>query len=293
MNQPSPSLSQLQNWMQTVITNPGGVAAGVQSQAARQAIDVSVEDLESVITRSKKLNASDRLAIYGNAYFARLLECMRQIFPVLCEVFGEELFDQFSLDYLVAHPSQSYTLDQLASRFVSFLESTRPDQAEGDEQENGWIDFLIDLARLEWAIDRVFDGPGAERLQPLDGAALADIDPAVWLESQFEMAPCLQLLTFRYPVNDFFTAFRKDPGAEIPAAATSFVALSRRQFIVRRYTLTQQQHALLTALLAGETVAVAIERAAELTDDPATFAADLRQWFFYWTSEGFFVRLMS
>ena len=37
-------------------------------------------------------------------------------------------------------------------------ESTR--QSEGDKP--GWAELLVDLARLELAIDQVFDGPGME-----------------------------------------------------------------------------------------------------------------------------------
>ena len=44
--------------------------------------------------RSQALTALERLAIYGHAYYARLLECLREEFPVLKHALGEELFDE-------------------------------------------------------------------------------------------------------------------------------------------------------------------------------------------------------
>jgi hypothetical protein len=57
----------------------------------------------------------DRLAIYGTAYYARLLECLLEEFPVLVHALGEELFDAFAVGYLQKYPSRSYTLNDLAT----------------------------------------------------------------------------------------------------------------------------------------------------------------------------------
>jgi hypothetical protein len=49
------------------------------------------------------------------------------------------------------------------------------------------------------------------------------------------------------------------------------------------------QHALLGAIVAGETVGSAIARAAAVSTAPdETFAAELGEWFRTWTTAGFF-----
>jgi hypothetical protein len=286
MTQPPRKLEDLQRWMQSVITHPDGIVAGVESLDAQQQIDVSAADLESVIPRSQARTSVQRLAVYGNAYFSRLLECMRELFPALAHALGEELFDGFALEYLQKYPSRSYTLDQLADRFVQFLEETRPDATEAS-----WPDFIIDLARFEWAIDDVFDGPGVENEQLLTAEQLQAIPPQRWSDARLVPVVCLRPLAFKYPVNDYYTAFRRDEKPPLPEPAETFTALSRRDYIVRRYKLSRLQYVLLSALAAGDSVGDAIAQCAESCDDLDSLAADLQDWFRLWAADGFFRRV--
>ena len=97
--------------------HPAGAAEGVASEAARRAIDLPPEEAERVVTRSRSLTALERLAIYNRAYYARLLECLRESYPVLCHALGEDAFGSFALDYLQKYPSRSYTLNDLGANF--------------------------------------------------------------------------------------------------------------------------------------------------------------------------------
>src|SRR5690242_4203523 len=97
-------LDLVQRWLQAVIMHPGGVAAGADSEAARSLIATSAAEIERVIGRSQALGSLDRLAVYGNAYYARLLECLRESFPVLCRTMGERIFNDFAFLYLQRHP---------------------------------------------------------------------------------------------------------------------------------------------------------------------------------------------
>ena len=65
------SLEKLQRWVQEVITHPDGVSAGVESSAAREQIEISAEQIEDVVEPSSRLSSVERLAVYGNAYFAQ------------------------------------------------------------------------------------------------------------------------------------------------------------------------------------------------------------------------------
>jgi hypothetical protein len=279
-------LSALQRWMQAVITHPLGIAAGIESEDAREVIDVDSEAVEGVVTRSQARTSIERLEVYGNAYFSRLLECMREQYPALVQALSTDVFDQFALDYLHACPPQSYTLNKLADRFANYLLETRP--AREHENEPDWADFVIDLARMEEAIDGVFDGPGLERETPLSGEALQAIAPDRWPECRLIPSPALRLLEFQFPINDYFTAYRAGEEPEIPAPEATYLALHRRDYIVRRFALTAPQHALLSELLAGENVNQAIAAAAELAEDWEQLASDLRKWFFEWCAAGFF-----
>ena len=154
------------------------------------------------------MTSVERLAIYQNAYFARLLECMHSIYPLLLRAMGEEAFDALAVGYLHAYPSRSYTLDQLGDEFPRFLDETRPDRDEAGQATEEWPDFLKDLAELESAIGKVFDGPGTEGQPMLSAEQLAAVNPADWPRLRLTPAACLRTMAFRFPVNDYFTAVR-------------------------------------------------------------------------------------
>ena len=69
----------------------------------------------------------------------------------------------------------------------------------------------------------------------------------------------------------------------------SFVALTRRNYIVRRYNLSRTEYELLRAIKEGLTMGKAIERAVSTTNAAVDhLAVDLKLWFRNWTAEGFF-----
>jgi hypothetical protein len=288
-NNPRRGLGQIQRWMQAAIMHPAGVAEGIASADARRHIDVGPDEAETVVTRSRALTALQRLAIYGHAYYARLLECLREEFPVLKHALGEELFDAFAVEYLERYPSQSYTLFQLGSHFPHFLAETRPDREGGGSLAPNWPDFLIDLASLELTFNEVFDGPGVEEAPLLDVRRLRNIPPERLLEARLVGVPCLRLLALRYPVHHYFTAVRRHEEPDLPEPADTWLAVTRRHYVVRHYELSQPANHLLSALLAGKSVGEAIRRAAETAGpDLAGLPDNLWLWFRDWAAEGFF-----
>lgn len=285
-------LARVQRWMQAVISHPGGVGPGAESDEAQRHLSVAPDEIERVISPSARMSGEERLSIYANAYFARLLECMRAVFPFTAKTVGEEAFDELALGYLERYPSRSYTLDRLGAEFARYLEETRPDLDDEGRPTETWPDFLIDLAGLEWAIGEVFDGPGVEGRPLLAADDLRMIPAERWPEARLVTAPCLRLLTLRFPLNDYYTALRDDETPPLPEPAESYLALTRREYVVRRHALERPQFELLSALAAGETVGVAIERAAQVSSEGLdALAANLERWFREWTAAGFFVRV--
>jgi len=293
MSESRHTLDELQRWMQAVITHPGGVSAGIASDDARRKIAIVPEQAERVVNRSQALTAVERLQIYHHAYFARLLDCLREEYSVLAAALGSELFDAFAVAYLETHPSQSYTLGRLGMKFPEFLEQTRPRETAGQSETAAWPEFMIDLARLERVVNEVFDGPGVEGESLLDAGRLQQISPDRWSDAHLVCVPCLRLVKLRYPVNDYFTAIRRGEQPAIPEPGSAYVAVTRRDYRVVRYPLDAAPYELLRALIDGEPVAKAIERAARASYlDDAQLAAALQTWFRLWTAEGFFRDVM-
>lgn len=278
-------LDRIQRWMQAVIAHPDGVAAGLDSPATRAEIDAPARDVESVIRPSQKLSSVERLGIYANAYYARLLECLREEYPALLHALGEETFGGFAFGYLQAYPPQSYTLADLSAHFPQFLAETRPE----DEALAGWADFLIDLATLERTYAEIFDGPGVEGEPTLRADDLQAIPPERWPESRLPPVPCLRLLALRAPVHEYVSAVRRGESPAPPDPSPTHLVITRRDFVVRRAAVSPAEYDLLARLAAGAPVGAAIEQTARAhRADLDQFAAQLQQWFHDWAAGVFF-----
>jgi hypothetical protein len=253
-------LAELQRWLLTAIMQPN---------APLQA------DVDQVLLPSLQQSAAERLNVYRNAYLARLLEVLREQFPCTRFAVGDESFDQFAAGYLQAHPPHSYTLARLAGKLVEHLNATRPPE---------WGAFLIELAKLEHAIDRVFDVAGPEKLPPFTVPYPADDSLMLTL------VPGLELLAFRYPVSTYYTAWKAGQEPQWPQPHPQFVALLRRDYIVRRHELTELQHNLLLLLSRGLSLGEAVATAANAAGhvDINQLEAAFGDWFTSWAASGFF-----
>lgn len=93
----------------------------------------------------------------------QLLECLREEFPALTKLLGEDTFNSFAITYLDEFPPRSYTLNHLGTRFPEFLRESRPPR-ESDSGEPDWADLMIDLGDLTGdekytdAANRTLDG---------------------------------------------------------------------------------------------------------------------------------------
>ncbi len=205
------------------------------------------------------------------------------------EAIGEELFDEFAAEYLRCYPSRSYTLDHLGANFARFLAETRP---ESDDEDHAWLDFLPDLTRLEWNLAEVFDGPGAEQLALLNHEALTAIPPECWSDIRLVPVRCLRIVEFAFPIDAYYRALRAKQEPLPPTRAATWLAITRRDFVVRHYPLSAAEATLLAGLVAGRPLGQAIESAAPADGDLDRFAAQLRGWFQHWSAEGFFQRVL-
>jgi len=286
-----PPLAQIQKWMQAVITHVEGVTAGIESETAREQINITPDEVEQVVTRSQALSSIQRLQIYAHAYTARLLECLREEFPALRAAIGDETFDAFAFGYLQRYPSQSYTLAHLAGKFPQFLRETRPNLAAENENSVGWPDLLIDLATLERTYSEVFDGPGVEQGERLQAEELMRIPPDRWPEVQLQFVPCFRLLELQSPVHEYATAVRQEGelDAPLPDARKTYLGITRRDYMVRRYPLSAVQFTLLTALHRGAPLADALEQAIDAGADVEALLSQLPEWFEMWAAAPFFL----
>ena len=164
-----PDLAQLQRRFWRLITAPRGVEAGLD-EIARRGDDPDARPLAAWLR-----GGVERLDIYANMYFYRLLDVLREDFA-RCEArVGADDFHDLVTDYLLAFPPDAPSLRALGERFADFI--ARHDIAREHPR-------LANLARYEWARVEVFDAADVATLALEQLAALApDALPALPIQT--------------------------------------------------------------------------------------------------------------
>jgi hypothetical protein len=256
-------LAAMQQWLLATIADPAPIDA---SAVCRR------------ITASRQQVPEERLGVYQQAYFARLLDVLRELFPCTRFAVGDETFDALATGYIIRHPPHSYTLAQLADDLPQYLDETRPRDGE-------WGRFIVELAQLEQSIDRIFDGPGPELLPQFTLAGNADGS------LRLKLVPGFEQHSFTFPISTFYTDWKNGRLPTWPQPREQHVALWRRNYIVRRWELSAPQMDLLRAIQNGDSLGDALAAAADAADqaDLADLAGNVRQWFAQWAAAGLFV----
>ena len=296
------NLHGIQRWMQAVIVDPDGVRSGAASDEARDAIQSESVSIEDMILPSKALSSQRRLEVYANAYYARLLECLRDEYPALSSLLGEETFNAFAFEYLQTHPSRSYTLADLGQAFPAFLESNRAaacadDNAnpigreEDTSTDQSWVDLMIDLARVERTYSEVFSGPGIEQTTTLQADEIAAVPAEEVGDIRLQVAPCVRLLKLNSRAHEFAIATRKGTAStdQLPESVPTYLVITRLNYVVRTIVVEQEEFQLLQLLINGDTLGDSITQVAEESSlEEPEWLARMAGWFQKWATDRIF-----
>jgi hypothetical protein len=179
---PPESLDVMQRRFWRLITAPEGVSAGLP-EVARD--DAAAAPVAGWIAADDEETAQERLEVYANMYFFRLLDALEAEVPRVAQLLGGDAFHDLVVGYLVVHPSTNPSLRHAAAALPDFLARHELARARPD---------LPDLARLELARNDVFAGPDSS---VLDARTLATISPEAWPHLRFRVAPTVRWLSLR------------------------------------------------------------------------------------------------
>ena len=282
-------LRALQHWFAAAVMDPRGVATTVEEGAVSEAaaaspaegtLRVPMSELERVLVPSKTLAAIDRLAIYGDAYRARLVECLADDYPALKDAMGDDAFEELCLRYIARHPSTSPNLNGFGRHMAAFCHN----------EERPPLRFEGDLAALEWAMVEVLHAAAAEKL---DLATLAGMPADRWAAARFAPGGAVRVVEFGYPVNAYFQAFRTDEGPCVPDPGWSATAIFRDGATIWRMDLSRAMHALLMMLFGGTALGPALEALAAAGQLTEAEGAEVMVWFRDWVGHGFFAGIAA
>ena len=175
------------NWVEgllyRLITAPSGVAEGLANEKS-----LGDRGLASVIIGDERLSAEERVDIYANMYFYRILEVLQEDFPATLRVIGGERFHNLITGYLIEYPPKHFSIADAGSRLADFI-SAHP-------LRDGFP-FLAELARLERALIEVFHGSDAVAL---DAEQMRAVVPTDWPALKLALHPAHQLLELQWNI---------------------------------------------------------------------------------------------
>jgi hypothetical protein len=117
------------------------------------------------------------LKVYRNTYRGSLLGCLRDTFEHCWSWLGDERFDAVANCYIDGHPPHTWTLDLYGDEFAAMLAAHFPDDRE-----------VAELAWLEWALRRAFDGADSPTFDPARLGEVVD-----WENARLTLTPTLRL----------------------------------------------------------------------------------------------------
>ncbi len=259
----------------------------------------TAEIAEQFIKPNDRLDSFDRLQIYNQQYWWRLLGNFAEDFRGLRALLGERKFDKLAVAYLDHCGSQSWTLRNLGSRLEEFLrahpELTAPQTA-----------VALDMVRVEWARTVAFD---EVEKPPLPPDKVRDVPPELL---RLGLQPYIVLLELGHPIDRLLGKLKRQSEIETgtlsnavssgrprarrrlnvrPSRKPIYLAVHRHKFSVYYKRLDGEAWLLLRALREDKPLDAACSLAfADSTDSPEVMAEKIHSWFAAWMSFGWLTR---
>lgn len=149
----------------------------------------------AMIEPSTKLTPHDRLEVYAQQYWWRVLDSFEEDFPGVKLLIGEKRFESLSERYISEFPSTSFTLRNLGRELVGFLKRDKLLPEVMRKQAAA-------IAAVEWAQIETYDAASLPPLRPED---LQDSGQRLTLAMQ----PYVQLVRVAFTVDEFLGEFRE------------------------------------------------------------------------------------
>lgn len=242
----------------------------VETQAAFHALATRVGDpprhAEEFLVGSPEFSAAERIVVYADMYLWRLTDALREDYPKLAALLGDDRFLALAEAYAREHPSDRPDLGQFGRHLPAFLRRfPAPERAD-----------LADLAALEWARSEVFfEAPAT----PVARDALAALGPDAFQDAGLDLLPAFRLLVLDHDVATLWRRLEDAEQADAPIATPTAVVVWREGFEVFHGRIDLDEARALDAARAGEPLARVCAAFAQRGDPAAAAFAALTSWF--------------
>ena len=205
-----------------------------------------------------------RYSVYRNNVVVGLIDALKEAFPVVYRIVGDEFFQGLAHAYVVKEPPASPILLDYGAGFPSFI---------GEFGPAAVLPYLADVARIERAWTEAYH---AGEAAPLDPGGLTSLAPDDFIDIGFSLHPSLRMVRSAFPA---LTIWRMNAGDGVPrpidlARGGEDVLIVRPDAEVTARQLPKGGAAFIECLMAGGSVGDAL-RAAVQCDEGFDLAANL------------------
>jgi hypothetical protein len=143
-----------------------------------------------------------RFAVYRNNVVVGLTEALKDAFPAVHRIVGEDFFRAMARAYVMVEPPRSPILIEYGAGFPDFIQQFEPAAV---------LPYLADVARIERAWTEAYHAPEASPIDPSAFTAISrDQLPAIRLT----LHPSLRLIRSRFPA---LTIWQMNIAGGVPA----------------------------------------------------------------------------
>jgi hypothetical protein len=270
------ALKSTQEWFASIITRP--IDEDSKMNLTSPSNRPMSEEAQHYIAPSPTLQPHQRIELYNQQYWWRLLSTLHETFPLLTRLFGYAVFNQtIGIPYLETYPPNHWSLTLLGSRLVQWLEEC---YHEEDRQ------FILNAAKLDRAFDCTFLAPAYPKIS-------ASEDSGALAEQTLYLQPYVALFHFPYDLLSFRTTFNEQDGDhwithDFPELSKEkndyyFVLYRTPKNILNWKPILAGEYFLLTSFKKGATV----EQACEALEQQGEFiyneaSTHIASWFQEW-----------
>ena len=150
----------------------------LQAQFSKYLLQGDESITEAILGKSLQ-QVQARLGVYQYAYIERIVDALKDDFPVAAEIMREDEFHKLGVQFVKTHPSRDFSLRHYGETFPAFLLNHAEKELYGE------------MARFEWALRSIADTSDADIITSSD---LRQIEPSQWPQLQLGLHPSVSIL---------------------------------------------------------------------------------------------------
>lgn len=276
-------LKDTQVWFASIITRPIDEKSAMQPYSPAGVL--MEEEAKQYIIPSPTLRPAQRIQIYNQQYWWRLLSTLHESFPFLTRLFGYQSFNQsIGIPYLDKNPPNHWSLNLLGSRLTDWIKR----EYKGEDHK-----LVYDAAALDWAYDASFVAPF---FPTIDASLLSENQKL--LSTVLYLQPYVVLFKMEYDLFSFRLDFLKqDPDYwlthDFPPLTKDktyyFVLYRNRGNAICYQEIYKEEWMLLNRFNEGSSIESACQWLEEQNEEILDSAlSNLHIWFQEWTARQWF-----